>query len=200
MRCLPTVDHRPLWTRSWIAGRRAGVQAGRPAGGAVFGQVGPDAASVATVRASSGGSAPRIAGNSSAASSHDNEARTIAVARHRRRRRSRPLLQRVWSYLEYAAIGYGYRPARALVWLIALTAVVAVVFASSPPRPTQPNGPPFQPVIYALDVVLPILDLHQEGAFVPLGATQWIAWTSSFPGWLLATTTLAGLTRRLTRG
>jgi len=130
---------------------------------------------------------------------HDDEARLIAVVRHRRRRRGRPLVQRFWSYLEDATIGYGYRPARALTWLIAVTAAAAVVFANNPPRPTQPDGPPFQPAIYALDVVLPILDLNQERAFVPVGVTQWVAWACSLAGWFLATTTIAGLTRRLAR-
>ncbi len=130
---------------------------------------------------------------------HDDEARTVAVARHRQRRRSLPLTQRLWSHLEDATIGYGYRPIRALVWLLTLTAIVAVVFATDPPRPAQPNGPQFQPVVYAVDIILPILDMKQERAFVPAGGTQWVEWTSSLAGWLLATTAIAGLTRRLVR-
>ncbi|MEV4512558.1 pentapeptide repeat-containing protein [Dactylosporangium sp. NPDC049525] len=130
---------------------------------------------------------------------HDDEARTTAVARHQRRRNGLPPIRRFWGYIEDATIGYGYRANRALGWLTALTAAVTVVFAANPPQPAQPSGPPFQPVVYALDLILPVLDLRQERAFVPVGATQWVAWASTLTGWLLATTAIAGLTRRLTR-
>jgi hypothetical protein len=73
------------------------------------------------------------------------------------------------------------------------------VFTATPPRPVQPAHPGFQPVAYALDLILPILDLGQEKAFTPVGVTQWIAWASAIAGWLLATTVLAGITRRLVR-
>jgi hypothetical protein len=129
----------------------------------------------------------------------DDDARAVLLARQRLRRRSLRLPARLWGYLEDATVGYGYRPGRALVWLLALTAVVAVVFLITPPRPIQPNHPGFQPAAYALDLILPILDLGQEKAFVPVGATQWIAWTSALAGWLLATTVIAGITRRLVR-
>src|SRR5262245_25191780 len=60
---------------------------------------------------------------------HEDEARAVAVARHRRRRSGLPLLQRCCSFLEDVTTGYGYRASRALGWLVALTAAVAVVFA-----------------------------------------------------------------------
>ena len=63
----------------------------------------------------------------------------------------------------------------------------------------QPSHPSFQPVAYALDLILPILDLGQEKAFIPVGVTQWIAWASALTGWLLATAVIAGITRRLVR-
>jgi hypothetical protein len=129
----------------------------------------------------------------------DDDARAVLLARHRIRRRNLKPLARLWGYLEDVTVGYGYRPARALGWLLALTAVVAIMFSAAPPRPVQASHPRFQPVAYALDLILPILDLGQEKAFVPIGATQWIAWTSALTGWLLATAVIAGITRRLVR-
>jgi hypothetical protein len=129
----------------------------------------------------------------------DDDARTVLLAKHRRRRRTLRLPARYWSYLEDVTIGYGYRPGRALAWLLLLTATVATVFAAASPRPVQSAHPTFQPVVYALDLILPILDLGQERAFVPTGPTQWIAWASTIAGWLLATTAIAGITRRLAR-
>jgi hypothetical protein len=129
----------------------------------------------------------------------DDDARTVLLARHRLRRRSLRPLGRLWGYFEDATVGYGYRPGRALSWLVALTAVVAIVFSLAPPRPVQPSHPSFQPVAYALDLILPILDLGQEKAFIPVGMTQWIAWVSALAGWLLATAVIAAITRRLVR-
>ncbi|MEV6486842.1 hypothetical protein [Streptomyces sp. NPDC051576] len=130
---------------------------------------------------------------------HDDDARTVQLARHRRRRDSAQMPARLWGYFEDLTVGYGYRPGRALVWLFALTTLVAIVFAAIPPQPVRTNGPAFQPVAFALDLILPVLDLGQEKAFTPSGNTAWVAWASAIAGWLLATTVIAGLTRRLSR-
>lgn len=130
---------------------------------------------------------------------HDDDAQTVQLARHRRRRSSARMPARLWGYFEDLTVGYGYRPGRALGWLLALTSLVAIVFAAVPPQPVRANGPAFQPIVFALDVILPILDLGQEKAFTPSSNTAWVAWASAIGGWLLATTVIAGLTRRLSR-
>jgi hypothetical protein len=130
---------------------------------------------------------------------HDDDARTVLLAGRRLHRRGLRPSARLWGHLEDATVGYGYRPGRALGWLLALTAVVAIVFSAVPPRPVQTSGPSFQPAAYALDLILPILDLGQEKAFAPVGLTRWVAWAASLAGWLLATTVIAGITRRLAR-
>ncbi|MER0479438.1 hypothetical protein ABR737_13970 [Streptomyces sp. Edi2] len=130
---------------------------------------------------------------------HDDDARTVQLARHRKRRSSARLPARLWGYFEDLTVGYGYRPGRALISLFALTAIVAVIFTAIPPQPVRTGGPAFQPVVFALDLILPILDLGQEKAFLPYGGSAWVAWASALAGWLLATTVIAGLTRRLSR-
>ncbi|MER7393949.1 hypothetical protein ABT381_00290 [Streptomyces sp. NPDC000151] len=130
---------------------------------------------------------------------HDEDARAVLLAQHRQRRRSLRAPARLWGYVEDATVGYGYRPGRALIWLLALTTVAATAFSLTPPRPTQSDGPVFQPVVFALDLILPVLDLGQEKAFTPVGTTAWISWVSSLVGWLLGTTVITSITRRLTR-
>lgn len=130
---------------------------------------------------------------------HDNDARAVQLARHRKRRSHLRPLARLWGHLEDLTVGYGYRPGRAFVSLFALTAAVAIVFAARPPQANRIGGPGFQPVAFALDLVLPILDLGQEQSFIPSSETAWVAWTGAIAGWLLATTIIAGLTRRLSR-
>ncbi|MFC8129655.1 hypothetical protein [Streptomyces sp. NPDC057302] len=130
---------------------------------------------------------------------HDDDARSVQLARHRKRRSSSRPSARLWGYFEDLSVGYGYRPGRALIWLVTLTSVVSVIFTAVPPQPARTNSPAFQPVAYALDLILPVLDLGQEKAFVPSGDTAWVAWVSAVAGWLLATTVISGLTRRLSR-
>ncbi|MEU7579222.1 hypothetical protein AB0B50_16660 [Streptomyces sp. NPDC041068] len=130
---------------------------------------------------------------------HDDDARSVQLARHRKRRISSRPPARLWEYFEDLTVGYGYRPGRALGSLFALTSVLAVIFTAIPPQPVRSNGPAFQPVAFALDLILPVLDLGQEKAFTPSGTTVWVAWAGALAGWLLATTVIAGLTRRLSR-
>ncbi|MFC9244398.1 hypothetical protein ACFT7S_10320 [Streptomyces sp. NPDC057136] len=91
-------------------------------------------------------------------------------------------------------------PARAAVWLVALLAAGATVFALHRPTPlSKAPGPDFNLAIYTLDLLLPVVDFGQERAFQPAEPTQWIAWALIGAGWLLATVLAAGITRVLSR-
>lgn len=97
-------------------------------------------------------------------------------------------------------MGYGYRPSRAAAWLAGLLAVGAVVFgAHHPPPAHRGEGPGFNPLLYTLDLLLPIIDFGQQGAFDPSGGEQWLAALLITAGWVLATTIAAGVTRVLSR-
>ncbi|MEV4078613.1 hypothetical protein [Nonomuraea fuscirosea] len=54
-------------------------------------------------------------------------------------------------------------------------------------------------MIYALDLLLPIVDLGQQSAFNPGGATQWLSTGWSRLAGVLATTVVAGAARVLGR-
>ena len=95
-------------------------------------------------------------------------------------------------------MGYGYRPGRASLWLIALVAALSGYFAVSAPRGRHP-GTRFQPVIYSLDLLVPVLGLGHQSAYVPTGAGEWAAWTGTLAGWVLATTIVAAVTRAIAR-
>ncbi|MYT73536.1 MULTISPECIES: oxidoreductase [unclassified Streptomyces] len=131
---------------------------------------------------------------------HEDEARTVLLAKQRRRRSGLRAHARVWGFIQDATVGYGYRPARAALWLMALLALGAAFFAAHPPAPLEAaKAPPFSPVFYALDLLLPIIGFGQKGAFAPHGAGQWIAYTLTTAGWVLATTVTAGVSRALSR-
>lgn len=130
---------------------------------------------------------------------HDEQARTVQLAKQRYRRQGLRPAAKWWGHLQDVVLGYGYRPGRALLWLVILVAVVSGYFAAHPPRAVATPAPRFQPVIYALDLLVPVLGLGQKTAYVPTGAGEWVAWAGTLAGWVLATTILAAVTRVIAR-
>jgi hypothetical protein len=122
-----------------------------------------------------------------------------ASERIRRQAKKTPLT-RTWSVLQDITIGYGYQPWRAVAWLVILLAAGSIIFAIAPPPPLgSGTAPHFNPVIYTLDLLLPVVDLGQKHAFNPAGAEQWFSYMLIAAGWVLATTAAAGAARVLSR-
>jgi hypothetical protein len=130
----------------------------------------------------------------------DGAARTVLLAKQRRRRAALAWYVRAWGLAQDAIVGYGYRPLRAAAWLIALLVIGSVAYEAHHPRPIEPSAAPaFNPVVYTVDLLLPIIDFHQESAFTPTGWSQWLSYGLIAAGWLLATTIATGLTRAINR-
>ena len=128
------------------------------------------------------------------------EARQILYAAERLKRTSKALPGRAWSFLQDITVGYGYRPARAALWLFALLIIGSVTYSAFPPAPLTPSGAPhFNAVIYTLDLLLPVVDLGQKHAFNPAGAEQWLSYILVAAGWVLATTIGTSVARIITR-
>jgi hypothetical protein len=103
-------------------------------------------------------------------------------------------------WLQDVTIGYGYQPWRAVAWLAILLAAGSIIFAITPPPPLGSGAAPhFNPVIYTLDLLLPVVDLGQKHTFNPGGAEQWFSYLLIAAGWILATTVAAGAARVLSR-
>jgi hypothetical protein len=128
----------------------------------------------------------------------DGEARDVLLGKQRRRRRTLPWPGRLWGHVQDWLVGYGYRPKRAAAWLTGLIAVATPVFAVEHP-PAQSDAPDFNPFLYAVDLLVPVVGFGQEGAFNPQGWQQWFAAALIAAGWILATTIIAGATRVLSR-
>ncbi|MGC4805483.1 hypothetical protein [Micromonospora sp. DT233] len=129
----------------------------------------------------------------------EQEARRVAMAKERARRSRLGLPGRAWGVVLQATVGYGYRTWLAGLWLLGLTVVGAVAFGHGQATPIVDRPPPFQDVVYTLDLLLPIADLGQEKAWQLGGALQWLTWTYVIAGWVLTTAVIAGLTRALNR-
>ena len=133
---------------------------------------------------------------------NEHAARTVAIGKQRARRANVrgwarwPL--RAWSSLLRWTIGYGYRPALALIPLAVLLIGRSVIFAIAYPDQLRPakaglEQPGFNSVRYTLDLLLPVANLKQRDSFIAAG---WAAWTSFgfiLVGWLLAAIVVAGL-------
>ncbi|AOR34496.1 membrane-associated oxidoreductase [Streptomyces fodineus] len=130
----------------------------------------------------------------------DAAARTVQLAKLRRHRRTLPPYARLWGWLQDAAVGYGFRPMRAAGWLLLLLCTGTLAFALHHPPALKPSeAPAFNPLFYTLDLLLPIIDFGQEGAYAPRGWYQWLSYLLIVTGWVLATTIAAGVSRSLSR-
>ena len=131
---------------------------------------------------------------------HDEDARTVLLAKQRHRRDQLRLPSKLWGWLQDGVIGFGYRPARALAWLAAGIAGTTSYFAANPPTPSGgARTPAFSAFAYSTDIFLPVLDLGQQRTFTAHGPGQWVAWVAIVAGWILATTVIAGITRVISR-
>ncbi|MDX3584408.1 membrane-associated oxidoreductase [Streptomyces europaeiscabiei] len=134
------------------------------------------------------------------AAGDDAAARTVQLAKLRRHRRTLPWYAHFWGHLQDVTVGYGFRPLRAAGWLSLLLLIGAVAFTVDHPRAVKPDeAPDFNPVVYAIDLLLPVINFGQESAFAPRGWHQWLAYLLIATGWVLATTAAAGITRSLNR-
>lgn len=129
---------------------------------------------------------------------HEDEARTVLLAKQRHRRSTLPPHSGAWGYVQDATVGYGYRPLRAGLWLMGLLACGAIFFGAHPPAPLEAaKAPPFNAVFCTLDLLVPIISFGQEAAFAPQGTGQWLAYGLIAAGWILATTVTAGVSRAI---
>ncbi|MEV5573779.1 hypothetical protein AB0L06_27370 [Spirillospora sp. NPDC052269] len=128
------------------------------------------------------------------------EAQRVLYERERGLRRSKPPIARAWSLLQDVTVGYGYRPWLAAAWLVFFLVIGTAVFAADHPHPLKKGeAPHFNPLVYTLDLMLPLVTLGQKSAYDPSGASQWFSYVLVAVGWILVSTIAAGVARTLTR-
>ncbi|MFE4209522.1 oxidoreductase [Streptomyces goshikiensis] len=135
------------------------------------------------------------------ASGEDADAREVLLAKQRRRRATLPPAARAWGHLQDWTVLYGYRPGRAALWMAVLWAAGSLLFSQYDPPPIKADEhPQWSAALFALDLLLPVIDLGQEGQWQLEGGWQWGAAALVLLGWILATTVAAGASRLLRRG
>ncbi|MEU4160535.1 hypothetical protein [Actinoplanes sp. NPDC026670] len=157
-------------------------------------------------------------------------AEAVLVAQHRRARRLRTGRGRFFDVLQDVTVRYGFRPQRALYLLVALIAAVtaglslpgvqaqmratdqnALVFtpAGAQPLPDE-HLPPgacgngkvrcLSPFFYAVDTVVPLIDLHQRSTWYPVAERdgvllEWLLNLCTILGWIASTVFAVSFTR-----
>lgn len=131
----------------------------------------------------------------------EQEARQVLLVRERRRHQTMGRLGAAWGAVQNVGIGFGYHPFRALLWLVAVVAAGTGWFALSGPLRAVKAGeaPTWDPFLYTLDVLVPLVDLGHDKAWDPVGADKAVALAVMAVGWILATTVVAGAGRALRR-
>jgi hypothetical protein len=129
----------------------------------------------------------------------NDQANRAAIAMHndRVKRAGLPWQRAAGRRVLGAVVGHGYRPWLAGAWGVAIIAAFALVvshwsgdFVSA----KGVTGSP-QPVAYAADTFLPIIDLGQASDWTATHWLRWVDWSVILLGWALTTIFVAGFTR-----
>jgi hypothetical protein len=131
----------------------------------------------------------------------EQEARRVLLVRERLRHRAMGRLGSLWGAIQDAGIGFGYRPGRALLWLLVVVAASTSWFSySGPLQAVKPDeAPTWDPFLYSVDVLVPLVDLGHDKAWDPVAVDKAVTLTVMAIGWVLATTVVAGAGRALRR-
>ncbi|MFR9730517.1 polymer-forming cytoskeletal protein [Saccharopolyspora sp. MS10] len=139
---------------------------------------------------------------------NEEHAVTVLIEKQRRRYQAlagaSPVLLRppvrLWSLLQRSTVAYGYRPLRALLWLLAFAAAGSAWFSAHELQPiNEEDHPVWNPFLYTVDQLVPIINLGHDVMWRADGHSQWITVVLIAVGWVLATTVAAGITRALRR-
>ena len=107
---------------------------------------------------------------------------------------------RVWGFLQRWTVGYGYRPWLAIAWLGVFWLGGALWFNwHEMVKLNSDEDPVWNAWLLSMDLLIPIVDLGQDGKWQFVGASQWISSVLIAVGWILASTAAAGAARVLKR-
>lgn len=131
---------------------------------------------------------------------HDDLADTVLLAKQQHRHSGHGPAGQFWGWLQEWTVGYGYRPWRAAWWLAVCWLLGSLWFTYHPlTRLDSGQNPSWQPVIYTADLLVPVVNLGEDGLWRTSGTSAWVASVLTAVGWLLLSTGAAGATRILTR-
>ncbi|WP_405473972.1 hypothetical protein [Streptomyces canus] len=150
------------------------------------------------------------------------DAKRILVAGEKARFRKRKWWIRPLGWIFRWTVGYGYYPALVLAWLAALEVIGGILFSylrsdmllapiyinqfadvlgdhlplgsiTGAYNGTSDGYPAYQPWLYTLDLLLPVVNLRQNDIWIPHKAAEWCSMIFIIAGWALATALVVGM-------
>jgi hypothetical protein len=107
---------------------------------------------------------------------------------------------RLWGWLQEWTVGYGYRPWLAALWLAMFWLAGVLWFGGHRLNKLDSDqDPAWNPWLYAADLLIPVVNLGQDGPWRTEGTSAFVASLLTMVGWTLATTAAAGAARILNR-
>jgi hypothetical protein len=132
---------------------------------------------------------------------HEEDARVVLMEKERVRRAEGRPWDRFVGVIFGTLVGYGYRPARALLFSVLIQIAASAFFASWRPTQVRPEDHVvYYPALYAADLFVPIVHFGQADAFQSHGFAAVVAMVLPYLGWILGIAIVAGASRALTRG
>jgi hypothetical protein len=129
----------------------------------------------------------------------DENARHVLLAKQRERRATLTPPGKVWGVIQDGAVGYGYRPWLASLWLIALIITGTLYFAVYPAAASGTSNGRFDPFTFTLSAIVPVIGQNQTVGWILNGSQQAVLYTLTISAWILLTAFAAGLTRMMSR-
>lgn len=138
------------------------------------------------------------------------EAKRVLVAgRDARRRKKKWPIRATEFFLAKLTVGYGYYPFLVLIWLVVLEVVGGLIFGHlrhdmilshyqfgftiNAAEHSKATFLEFNPWLYTLDLLLPVVDLKQATVWIPIHAAEGFSALFTLSGWALATALVVGL-------
>jgi hypothetical protein len=104
------------------------------------------------------------------------------------------------AWVQEVTVGYGYRPLRPAGWLAGFLGLGTLAFGLHHPPPLAGTAhPAFNPFIYTVDLLVPLVNLGLRDSYDPQGPQRWLAYLLIAVGWIFVTTIAAGIARVLRR-
>lgn len=121
----------------------------------------------------------------------------VGLAKLRHRRRALHPVPRLISFVIDITVGYGYRVRWSVLWFVGLSGLGTLAYwlldRAHSLIPVGAHPPAFNPFGYAVDVIVPIIDLGQQRFWQPEGPAVYCTLLLSLAGWVLLTLVAAGM-------
>jgi hypothetical protein len=131
----------------------------------------------------------------------DNESTIVAIAGEDARRRSQRgavgMVERLLGLALKYTVQYGYRPLWVLWWVMGLEITGSVLFWQFHDhliiKSNDGAHADFNPILYTLDLLVPVISLGQKDSWYPVGVAVPVAAVFTITGWILATCLVIGV-------